>query len=115
MKDFEILFKEGYFINDELFSAKVWKTNIEKYPKRNYNVEDLKIGFVVGLKVSKSAVKRNRLKRQMREVVRIALKNKEFKKGFMIAIIAKPIALGVEYEKIEKGIMNILKKAKLLV
>lgn len=115
MKDFEILFKEGWFVSGELFTAKVWMIDREVYPKRKYEVEDLKIGFVVGLKVSKSAVKRNRLKRQMREVVRLAIQNKKIKKGFMVAIIAKPNALGKEYEEIEKDIVNVLGKARLLI
>ncbi len=115
MKDFEILFKEGWFVNGEIFTAKVWKINAEKYPRRKYTEDDLKIGFVVGLKVSKSAVKRNRLKRRMREVVRLALKNQKLKKGFMVAIIAKPEALSKDYEEIEKGVVDILDKAKLFV
>ena len=115
MKDFEILFKEGWFVSGEMFTAKVWKINVEKYPRRKYTEDDLKIGLVVGLKVSKSAVKRNRLKRQMREVVRLALKNEKLRKGFMVAIIAKPVALGKEHEEIEKDIVNVLEKAKLFV
>lgn len=114
MKDFEILFKEGWFVNGELFTAKVWKINPDKYPRRKYSPDDLKIGVVVGLKVSKSAVKRNRLKRQMREVVRLALKNEKLKKGFMVALIAKPTALGKNYTDIEKGVVEVLQKAKLL-
>lgn len=115
MKDFEILFKEGRFVSGELFTAKVWKINPTKYPKRKYAEGDLKIGVVVGLKVSKSAVKRNRLKRQMREVVRLALKNEKIKVGFMVALIAKPSALGKDYEEIEKDIVNVFGKARLFV
>ncbi len=115
MKDFEILFKEGRFVGADLVTAKVWKIDSEKYPRRKYSVEDLKIGFVVGLKVSKSAVKRNRLKRQMREVVRLLLKEEKIKKGFMVAVIAKKEMIGKEYEDIEKNILHVLKRAKLLV
>ena len=45
MKDFEILFKEGWFVNDEFLTAKIWKITPEKYPKRDYKEDDLKIGF----------------------------------------------------------------------
>jgi ribonuclease P protein component len=114
MKDFEILFKEGKFFDDMFLSAKVWKINEEKYPKRKYSKEDLRIGFVVGLKVSKKAVVRNRIKRKMREVVRLLLKDEKLKSGYMVAIIAKQSAIEKEMNEIEKSIKNILKKSGVL-
>lgn len=114
MKDFEILFKEGWFVSGKLLTAKVWKINTEKYQDRGYKEDDLKIGFVVGLKVSKKAVDRNRLKRQMREVVRLVLKEGKIKTGYMVAIVAKPELLSVDYKEVEKEVMDLLKKANLL-
>lgn len=114
MKDFEILFKEGWFVAGNLLTAKVWRFDVEKYKDRDYKVDDLKIGFVVGLKVSKRAVDRNRLKRQMREVVRLLLKEEKIRKGYMMAIVAKPEMLGVDYETVEQEVLNILKKGNLL-
>ena len=70
--------------------------------------------MVVGLKVSKSAVARNRLKRQMREIVRLALQAEKIKAGFMLALIAKPAAAGKDYAELEKSILEVLKKARLL-
>ncbi len=115
MKDFDILFKEGRFVNDGLITLKFWQIEPEKYPKRDYSKDDLRLGFVVGLKVSKSAVKRNRVKRQMREVVRLILKEDKLKLGFHTAFIAKPGILDKEYDQIEENIMNLLKKANILV
>ena len=114
MKDFEILFNEGRYFNYEFLSLKVWKIDPLKYPKRDYTKEDLKIGFTVGLKVSKSAVKRNRVKRQMREVVRLLLKEGKIKKGFMVAMVAKPEILEKEYIEIEKAVKGVFKRAGLL-
>ena len=114
MKDFEILFKEGWFVAGNLLTAKVWKINVEKYQKRDYKESDLKIGLVVGLKVSKKAVERNRLKRQMREVVRLLLKEGEIKSGYMVALVAKPEMLGAEYKIVEKEVLDIFKKGNLL-
>ena len=111
MKDFEILFKEGRFFAGKLITMKVWKIDPEKYPRRKYGAEDLKIGFVVGLKASKSAVKRNRVKRQMREVVRLLLKDGKLKNGFHISIMAKPCVVGVEYGEIERDIGEVLGRA----
>lgn len=115
MKDFDILFKEGRFVGGELVTLKYWKVEPKKYERRDYNTEDLKIGFVVGKKVSKSAVKRNKVKRQMREVVRLLLKEDKLKPGFMVAIIAKPLSLGKKYEEIEKDVLNVLRRSGLFV
>ena len=114
MKDFEILFKEGRFVGGQLVTAKVWRVEPEKYPKRAYSSQDLKIGFVVPMKVSKSAVKRNRAKRQMREVVRLLLKEDRLKQGFMVVIMAKNAVLSAEYEGIATDVVAVLKRAGLL-
>ena len=69
---------------------------------------------MVGLKVSKKAVDRNRLKRQIREVVRLLLKEGKIKSGFMVALVAKPEMLGAEYKIVEKEVLDIFKKGNLL-
>lgn len=113
-RDFEILFEQGRFVGDSLVTAKVWKIDPTAYPKRGYTVDDLKIGFVVPKKVSKSAVKRNRLKRQMREVVRLMIKEEKLHVGFMLSIIGKPAMLDASYTDIEKSITQLLQKARVL-
>ncbi len=114
MKDFEILYKIGRFVGSNLVTAKVWKIEPEKFPRRLYSLNDLKIGFVVSTKISKSAVKRNRVKRQMREVVRLLLKAGKLKPGFMIAIMAKKEILDSDYVEIEASVIDILKKSRIL-
>src|SRR3990167_3216498 len=93
MKDFDILWKEGRFVTGTLANAKVWQIQPEKYPRRKYTMNELLIGFVVSTKISKSAVKRNRVKRQMREVVRLLLKEGKIKAGYMMALMAKPVII----------------------
>ena len=115
MKDFDILFKEGKFVGGQFLTVKYWKIEPDKYPRREYSTEDLKIGFVVGKKVHKSAVKRNRIKRQIREVVRLLLKENKLKTGFHVAFIAKPEILGVEYGEIEKDVLSVLKRSSILL
>lgn len=115
MKDFEILFKEGRFVGGSFVTIKYWKVQPEKYPKRRYDQGELKIGFVAGLKVSKSAVKRNRIKRQMREVVRLLIKDEKIKKGSHILVIAKKEILTADYEKIQKDILSVFRRAGLLL
>jgi len=114
MKDFEILFKEGRFAGGELVSVKSWKIDPEKYPRRKYAKDNLLIGFVAGVKAHKSAVKRNRAKRQMREVVRLLLKEGKLRTGYMVAVIAKKEIVGATYEEIEKSVVAALRKARVL-
>ncbi len=114
MKDIEILMKEGRFVGGDLANAKVWWVDPGKYPRKEYKKEDLLIGFAVGKKVHKGAVKRNRIKRQMREVVRLLLKEDKVKAGAMVLIIAKAEIVGSRYEDIEKSIVSVLRKAKVL-
>ncbi len=115
MKDWDILFKEGRFVVGEFITVKIWKIDPDKYLRRTYTAEDLKIGFVVSKKVEKRAVRRNRLKRQMREVVRLLLKEDKIKEGYMIGMMAKSAMLGKEYGKIEADVMRVLRKAGVLV
>lgn len=114
MKDFEILYKEGRFVPGELLTMKIWKIDPALYPRRKYSLEDLKIGFVVSAKISKKAVIRNRLKRQMREIVRLLLKDNRLKRGFIIALMAKAGMVGKEYKEIEQNIIAILRRGGIL-
>jgi len=114
-RDFEILNKEGRFAVGKFVVVKSWKIDELKYEKRGYSENDLKIGFVVGKKVHKSAVKRNRIKRQMREVVRLLVKKSKLKNGFMLYVSAKPSILEAQYSDIERDMLQVLKKARVLV
>lgn len=113
-RDFEILFAEGKFIGGKFLTAKLWMIEPEKYPRRKYAKTDLKIGFLVSKKIDKRAVVRNRLKRQMREVVRLLLKDGKLKPGSMIAFMAKSEAKTAEYVDLEADILFILKRAHLV-
>lgn len=113
-RDFEILFTEGKFVGGKFLTAKVWVIDPEKYPRRSYLKTDLKIGFLVSKKVDKRAVVRNRLKRQVREVVRLLLKEDKIKAGFMIAFIVKPEAKAAEHQDLETDIIFLLKKMRVL-
>ena len=67
---------------------------------------------VVGLKVSKSAVKRNRVKRQYREILRLRMT--EVTPGYDVMVLISKSALELTYEEKEKGFVRVLKKAGLL-
>ena len=56
--------------------------------KKKNNEIPAKIGFVVSKKIHKRAVKRNRIKRLMRESVRLYIKDKGFPNGYISVIFA---------------------------
>lgn len=114
-KEWEILFTEGNFVGANVLTMKSWKINVEKYPRRQFQATDLKVGFSVGLKISKSAVKRNAIRRKMREVIRLLLKENKIKTGFLIGFMAKNNILEADYQLIEKDILFCLKKTHLLI
>lgn len=113
-RDFEIVLEQGKFVGGALATLKYWNIDIEKFPKRKYSSEDLKIGFVVGLKVSKKAVVRNRLKRQMREAARLLLQKGHVAPGNMFFFMAKKEMIDQPFEPIAKDIEALLRRAHLL-
>lgn len=114
MKDFEILFAEGHFVGGRLVTAKVWRIDPKKYPRRAYERDALKIGFAMGVKIEKSAVKRNRAKRQMREVVRLLLKEDLLNTGFLVAILGKKEIIGAVQTDIQQDLSTVLRRAGLM-
>jgi len=119
-RDFNLIIKNGQWQNGRLFSLKVLKLDeiTDLFPKREDPEKfknQLKIAVVVGVKVSKSAVKRNAIKRKMREVVRLLVKEPGVKTGYYIMINAKPAVLGVDYAEISQEINFLFKKADLLI
>ena len=71
-----------------------------------------RMSAVASVKLSKKAVIRNRLKRQVREVIRLNFK--KIKPGNDIVIYLKSQAVGQTYEQFEKEILANLSKLKLL-
>ncbi len=112
--DIEIVFENGRFVGGALTTLKVWHIIPEKFPKRGYTKDDLKIAFVVSKKIHKSAVQRNRLKRQMREVVRLLLKENKLRAGNMLLVMAKAEMIGKTYQEIETDLLAVLRRTRLL-
>lgn len=75
--DFEKVYKYGNFFYSENIGLKI---------KRN-NIGIVRVGFSVGTKFSKRATKRNKTKRQLREIFHKMLK--EIQKGVDIIVTVK--------------------------
>ena len=84
--------------------------SIKYLPKANKR-EDSQFAFVVSAKVDKRAVVRNRLARQMREVVRGFSPN--LANGYFVLIIAKKKALTLDFSKIKEQLTFAFKKIKI--
>ena len=99
--DFEKIFQTGKTITGRFVFLKTKKTE-------NKNC---RLCFVVGSRVSKNAVERNKAKRRIREIVRgIYL---SLMPGYDIVIVAKKEILGKKYAEIKDEIIKTLKEAKL--
>jgi len=99
--DFNNLFKKSKTVSEKLVLLKF----------RRNNFKNSRFCFVVSLKISKKATLRNKLKRQLREIIKINSEN--IKPGFDVAIIARPEIIGKKYQDIEKSLEALLKKTKL--
>lgn len=67
-----------------------------------------KLALIVGLKVSKKAVIRNRIKRKISEIVRLNIL--KIKPGHLIVILVKPQAANEELKNLEEDLMDNLIK-----
>ena len=78
--------------------------------KNKLNNTPTKIGFVVSKKISKRAVKRNRIKRLMRESVRLHIKNTpEFNPKYISLIfVASAKLLNKDFKDIDNSIKKIM-------
>ncbi|HLC69815.1 MAG TPA: ribonuclease P protein component [Patescibacteria group bacterium] len=116
VRDFNLLMKHGRWINGQLFNIKVLELAkfVSYFPKKedpdNFK-KQLRIAVNVSIKVSKSAVKRNRVKRQTSEVIRLLLKANTIKSGYYLLVNAKNEALEKNYAEISEEIQLLFKKA----
>ncbi len=79
--------------------------------KRKTDDTPTKIGFVVSKKVHKRAVKRNRLKRLMRESYRLLLKNNKIgnsDKYLSLIFVGSENALGKNFDEINSAIKKLV-------
>ncbi len=101
-KDFDNVFKNGFSSFDNVLGVKAVKNNFSFF----------RFGIIVSIKVSKKAVERNKIKRQIRAIIQNITKEKE--KGYDVVIITQPAILNKKYFEIENSILKHFKKLKLI-
>ncbi len=117
IRDFNLLFKHGFYISGQLIDLKLLKLNkiLNYFPKKENPttfVKQLLIGISVGIKISKKAVVRNKIKRQIREILRLSLQKNEVIPGYYLLFIAKKEAVGKEYLELEKEVRGLIGKVR---
>lgn len=83
--------------------------------KKKDTLQATKVGFVVSKKTHKRAVKRNRLKRLMRESYRLLLKNNEISKSqehMSLIFVGYEKALEKDFTQIQNTIKSLLDSIK---
>lgn len=73
---------------------------------------DSRFAVVATTRLSKKATQRNRLRRQLTEMIRLNREN--IKSGYDVIFMAKSNALGKDYQDLEKDFIYLVKKAKLV-
>ena len=100
-KDIEQAFKQGKSLFGQNLGVKVKSNKLELN----------RFAIVVSAKVSKKAVVRNKIKRRLREVLRV--ESKYFKVGYDLVIITLPSTARLRQVEIKNEIIKILQRAKL--
>jgi len=101
-RDFQRVFRSGRFVSGPFLTLKLAPNKLAAS----------RFAFVVGVKVSKRAVQRNRLRRRMREITRKLLPS--LRGNFDVVMMARPEALKLDFPKLESELRRSLTKAGLL-
>ncbi|MBZ1345130.1 MAG: ribonuclease P protein component [Candidatus Nealsonbacteria bacterium] len=102
-KDFERIFKEGQGFKEDFLFLKIAQNNL--------NIS--RFGFIVSKNFSKKAVFRNKMKRKLRELVRIKLD--KIKKGIDGILIAQPGLAKKDFQETQEITNKIFRKAKIII
>jgi len=97
-KDFDKIFQKGRSSYQEILGAKLLSNNLD------HN----RFGVLVGLKVNKKAIIRNKIKRQIKTAIRL---NEPFlQKGYDCVIVVYPLILAKNYHEIREALSLVFKK-----
>ena len=104
-RDFKRVLKIGRFFNSKEIRMKAAENKLELS----------RFGFVISTAVDKRSTVRNRIKRQVREVIRLLLKEKMIAPGFDIVVLLGRDLKDLPYEEIQKKVGAALQKIKVLL
>ncbi len=119
VRDFNLIMKHGHWINGNFLDMKILELakNEVYFPKKE-DLETFKkqfrLAINVGLKVSKSAVLRNRARRQISEAVRLLIRGGLTGNGIYVLITAKKDVLKKNYAEISQEVELLFKRARLI-
>jgi ribonuclease P protein component len=102
-KDFDRVFGSGSFFSQGFLALKTVPNGL---PSSRF-------GFIVSNKVSKKAVSRNRIKRLLRESVRLSFE--QIKPGFDIAVMARADISKKSFVEVNVAVDSLLKRSGLLI
>ncbi len=94
----EYILKKGQSSTSKLFILKFTENNEEKS----------KYATIISSKISKKAVERNKLRRQIYEIIRTALKESTPEKNLNLVLIPKKQILSSSFEEIQEDIKEII-------
>ncbi len=100
--DFKNVFNHGDVFGNRTFVMYFLKNKLEVN----------RIGIIVSKKISKKAVVRNKIRRQIKEAYR--LNEEKITSGYDIILIAREAIKTIDYQKIEKSLMHLFYKKNLL-
>jgi ribonuclease P protein component len=100
--DFKRVFKQGKYQQKDFIRLRFLKNNLKIS----------RFAFVIGLKISKKATQRNRIRRQLEEIIRLSFD--QIKPSFDVVILAEKEIINKKYQEIETTLMGLLKEAKLV-
>lgn len=99
-------------IKEVIKKGKKFKEKFLILKKKPNTLNNSRLGVVVGLKVSKKATERNKIKRRINEIIRRSLK--KIKKGNDVVLIVLSSVKGKNFQQIKKTVMKLFRKAKLI-
>lgn len=87
-----------------------WNRNLILYVRKN-DLENSRIGITITKKIG-NAVVRNRIRRRMKEILRLKLRN--IKSGYDLILIPKKNVQDISYKDLESAMIHIMSISKIL-